>query len=115
MRSSEDSKSKEFFRLHAEVCRCVAHAKRLEILHWLREGERSVSELSELMGISPTNVSQQLSIMRGAGVLGSRRQGAKVFYRIINLKILKAYDLMTEVLEEKISAGLDALGNREKN
>ena len=98
--------------MHAEACRAISNAKRLEILSLLRDGERNVTELAELMGISRTNVSQQLSILRNAGVIDRRRQGTTVSYHISNLKILKAYDLMTEVLEQKISAGVKALGKK---
>ena len=56
---------KEIYRFHAEVCRSIAHPKRLEILNLLRNGERSVGELAQLMEISPTNVSQQLAVLGG--------------------------------------------------
>jgi ArsR family transcriptional regulator len=102
-------KSKEFFRLHAEICRSISHPKRLEILSLLGSSERSVTELAELMGISPANVSQQLGVLRNSGVVERRMEGTSAFYRIANMKILKAYDLMTEVMEEKIAGGLKAL------
>ena len=49
----------ETYRLHAEICRSIAHPKRLEILNLLRPGELSVSDLAQRMAISPTNVSQR--------------------------------------------------------
>jgi ArsR family transcriptional regulator len=103
--------------MHAEVCRSISHPKRLEILSLLRDGERSVSELAEMMGLSSANVSQQLSILRNSGVVDRRRDGTMVYYGITHQKILRAYDLMTEdlmteVLEQKIAAGVKALGKK---
>ena len=90
----------EIFRLHADVCKTLSHAKRLEILSILRDGEVSAGEIVRLMRISKANVSQHLSIMRKAGILITRREGANVYYRISNGKVTKACDLMREVLIE---------------
>lgn len=96
--------SKDFYRAHSEICKTIAHAKRLEILDTLRRGEMSVNQIAEAMGVLPANVSQQLAVLRGAGVLETRREGTSVFYRIANPKILQAYDLMTEVMKEVAAA-----------
>ena len=91
---------KDFYRLHAEICKTIANPKRLEILNLLRRCERPVGELAAEMGIPATNVSQQLAVLRGAGVVSSRREGTTVFYRVAHPKILKAYDLMSEVMRD---------------
>lgn len=96
--------SKECYRIHSEICKTIAHAKRLEILDTLRKGELSVNELAHRMGVQAANVSQQLALLRSAGVVETRRTGTTVHYRIANPKILKAYDLMTEVMEEAMTA-----------
>lgn len=90
----------EIFRLHADVCKTLSHAKRLEILSILRDGEVSAGEIVRLMRISKANVSQHLSIMRKAGILITRREGANVYYHISSSKVTKACDLMREVLIE---------------
>lgn len=105
-------KTKEFYEMHAKVCSSISHPKRLEILSLLRDGERSVSELAELMGVSPANVSQQLAVMRNNGVLTRRMEGTTAYYCITNPKILTAFDLMTEVMEEHIAKGAQALDSR---
>jgi len=91
---------KDFYLAHESICKTIAHAKRLEILDTLRDGEMSVGELADKMGVAPANVSQQLAILRNAGVLAARQEGTSVFYRIANVKILQAYDLMTQVMKE---------------
>jgi ArsR family transcriptional regulator len=92
--------SKEIFQLHAEVCKTLSNAKRLEILSILRNDELSAGEIVELMNIPKANVSQHLAVMRNAGILDARRDGLNIYYCIANPKVIKACDLMREVLVE---------------
>ena len=97
--------SDPLYELHAGICQTLANPKRLEILNLLRDGERSVSDLAERMGLSPSNVSQHLTLLRQKGVVTARRDGLAVYYRIANRKIIRACDLMREVLLEQLAAG----------
>lgn len=90
----------EIFRLHAEICRTLSHAKRLEILSILRNGEMVAGEIVKTMKISKANVSQHLAVMRKSGIVTARREGINMYYRISNAKVTKACDLMREVLIE---------------
>ncbi len=91
---------KHLFHLHAEVCKTLSHAKRLEILSILRDNEMSVGEIVEKMKISKANVSQHLALMRRAGILVARREGVNIYYRISSPKVTQACELMREVLLE---------------
>jgi ArsR family transcriptional regulator len=73
----------------AEVLKTVAHPLRLRIVELLEAGEKSVSELKELLGVTQPLTSQHLSQMRMRGVLGSRREGAQVYYAIANPDVVK--------------------------
>ena len=95
--------NKQIYHLHAEVCKTLSNAKRLEILDILREKEMSVGEIVSKMGLSKANVSQHLAILRTAGILRTQREGVTIYYRIANQKVIKAYDLMREVLIERYS------------
>ena len=66
----------------------------------LRDRELTVSQILEKMSISKTNLSQHLTVMKNQGVLENRREGQHVYYYISNKKILKAYDIIQEVLVE---------------
>lgn len=92
--------NKELFHLHAEVCKTLSNAKRLEILSILRDDEMTVGDIVNTMKISKANVSQHLAIMRTAGILETRRDGLNIYYCISNSKVIKACDLMREVLIE---------------
>ncbi|MEE9456384.1 MAG: metalloregulator ArsR/SmtB family transcription factor [bacterium] len=92
----------EVFRLHAEVCKIMAHPRRLQIINELRDGEVTLAGLAEALRAAKANVSQHLSQMRQRGIVERRREGAGVFYRLANAKIVKACDLMREVLLEQL-------------
>ena len=92
---------KTIFEYQAEVCKTLANAKRLEIIHSLKDGERTVSELVEILSVPKANISQHLSVMRHKGVLESRKEGVNVYYRISSPKVVQACTLMKEVLMEQ--------------
>ena len=89
------------YDLHAAICKTFANPWRLRIVEALGEGECTVSQLVELLGIPKSNVSQHLGIMREKGVVEHRREGGYVYYRIANPKTLVACRLMREVLLEQ--------------
>ncbi len=94
---------KKIFEMHAEICKVFTNPKRLEIISLLRDGEKTVNELTELAGVPQANVSQHLTVLRQNNVVTTRRNGANIYYKIANPKILQACDLMREVLLEKLS------------
>ena len=60
----------------------MANPKRVELLELLAQGERSVDALAATAGMSVTNTSAQLKVLRQAGMVQSRREGKRVFYRL---------------------------------
>lgn len=93
---------KELYKMHAEMCKVFSNHIRLELLDLLRDREQSVSELMERTGLSQANVSQHLSIMKAKGIVISSRKGKNVHYSLANQKIIKAFDIMREVLAERL-------------
>ena len=87
--------------MQAEICKTLANPKRIEIIDLLSRGERSVAWLLDKTGLLKANLSQHLSIMRAKGILQARKEGLTVYYRIANPKVVKACDLMREVLLEQ--------------
>ncbi len=66
----------------AELFRALAHPARIRALEVLVEGECSVGELQPLVGIELSHLSQQLGVLRRAGLVTTRKQGATVYYAI---------------------------------
>ncbi len=73
----------------ADVLKAVAHPIRLQIVEALEVGEMSVGEIVEALGEKQAITSQQLNIMKDKGILTSRREGARVFYRIENENVIR--------------------------
>lgn len=97
-------KRKDFYHIHSDVCKTLSNPKRQEILDNLRQKELTVTELIEKTGISQANLSQHLAILRTKGIVSDRREGINVYYSISNHKIIKAFDLISEVLQEALSS-----------
>ena len=72
----------------AEVLKAVAHPSRLQIVELLVPGEMSVGEIVKAVGEKQSITSQHLNMMRDKGVLGRRRDGAKVYYHIENKNVI---------------------------
>ncbi len=71
----------------AAIIKCLGHPLRLRLLEALESGEKTVSELRDHAGASQAAVSQQLGVLRGNHVVDNRREGAFVYYRIIEPKV----------------------------
>lgn len=83
----------------------LSNSIRLEILDILQRGEKTVSELVAATGLRQANLSQHLAIMRQRWVVLARKEGANVYYRIANPKIIQACELIREVLFEQFAEG----------
>ncbi len=65
-----------------EQLKAAAHPLRLRILDLLRGGERNVGEIEEVSGITQPALSQQLSVLRKAGLVETRKEAKMVFYSL---------------------------------
>lgn len=99
---------RDFYCLHSELCKTLANEKRQMILGALRDAELTVSEIQERTEIPQATLSQHLSLLRGRGVVRARRDGNRIFYSIVNPKIIQAFDLITEVMLETMEQQRDA-------
>ena len=93
---------KELYEMHAEMCKVFSNPTRLEILNLLRDKEMSVSALMQKTKLSQANISQHLAIMKYKGIVISRRDGKNIHYKLTNPKIIKAFDILREVLADKM-------------
>ena len=79
---TEDAQMDQVFEKAAELFSVLSTPIRLRIISALCGGEKSVGQLLEAIDVAQPNMSQHLNIMYRTGVVGKRRQGAQVFYRI---------------------------------
>ena len=95
----------KMFQMHAEVCKSMANPTRLKIMNLLREGEKSVEELRKRLELPKANLSQHLSILRQRRIVSTRRAGLNIYYKVANPKMIKACDILREVLLEQLQEG----------
>lgn len=103
--TSMNARDDQVFQLHAEVCKCMANATRLKVLAALQAGEKSVNELAEALELPKSNLSQHLAVLRHRRIVATRREGLNIFYRCANPKMLKACELLRQVLMEQLADG----------
>lgn len=77
--------------------KAIAHPLRLKILCVLAGSELSVQDIVDYVGTSQSNISQHLAILRDKGVLATRKDANRVFYRIGDPRTLKLVGMMRDV------------------
>lgn len=83
--------------LAAQAMKAIAHPLRLKVLCVLGDGERSVQEIVDHVGTTQSNISQHLAILRDKGVLATRKDANRVYYRIGDPRTVKLVGMMRDV------------------
>ena len=91
------------YELQAEVLKTLAHPRRLEIVHELALGPRTVGRLADDLGLPQPNVSQHLALMRSSGVVEAERDGREIRYRLTDPDIITACGLMQQALQRRLA------------
>ena len=93
----------EIRELHAQFCQALADPTRIMLLYTLAEGPRNVGELATELKLSQPNVSRHLKVLRERGIAVATREGANVVYSLADKRVLKALDLMRELLGDQLA------------
>ncbi len=103
------------FEGFARMGKALASPRRLEVIELLAQGERSVDQLAEATGLSVANTSRHLQLLRIAGIVESRRDGARVLYRLAGDEVLRLWlalrDAAAACLGDVERAARDYLGD----
>ncbi|MCA1405238.1 helix-turn-helix transcriptional regulator [Ensifer sp. IC3342] len=81
----------------AALLKTLANQNRLMIVCTLVEGEHSVGELEEMLGIHQPTLSQQLTVLREAGIVATRRDAKQIFYRLAEDKAARLVMALYEI------------------
>lgn len=81
----------------AMAMQAMSHPLRIKVLCLLSSGEVSVQEIVEAVGTTQGNVSQHLAILRASGMVNSRNEGTRIFYRIEDPRVVKLISLTREM------------------
>ncbi len=93
----------DLFSQFARVGKALSNANRLELLEFLAQGERSVDELATVSGLSVANTSQHLQQLRQVGLVSTRKQGLKVYYRISGDDVIALFQALRQVAERHVA------------
>jgi len=93
----------EINHLHAEICGGLSDPKRIAILYALAEGSKNVMEIAEVMELPQPTVSRHLKILRERGMVAPERRGANIIYTLGDKRIVRALDLLRDVLADHLS------------
>lgn len=98
----------------ARVGKAFASPKRLELMDVLAQGERSVESLAKATALKLTTASAHLQTLRQGGLVASRKDGTRIFYRLSGETVARLYmmvrDVAVEYLAETERAARDFLG-----
>lgn len=95
--------SRPISELKAELFKALAHPARVRVLELLTEGERSVSEMQPIVGIETSHLSQQLGVLRRAGMLATRKEGSSVIYSISDPQLIDLLAIAKRILINSLS------------
>src|SRR5437763_16456940 len=111
MRSMGDRAAKDaWFEGFAEVAKALASGRRAEIVDVLAQGERPVEEIADEIGQSVANTSHHLRAMARAGLLMTRRDGTRIFYRLASERVAELWSALRDVAADHV-AGLERLAH----
>lgn len=88
----------EVFERQAVICKAFANPTRLRLLDILATGEHGVSDLQKELGISKTNLSQHLAVLKNAGVVVMERRGKLGFCSLAMPEVKQACAMIRDVL-----------------
>lgn len=87
----------EDIEMAARALKAIAHPLRLKILCVVGDQEACVQEIVDAVGTSQSNISQHLAILRDKGVLQTRKDANRVYYRVCDQRTLQLLAMMREV------------------
>jgi DNA-binding transcriptional ArsR family regulator len=97
----------------SEFFKALAHPIRIRILDSLRDGEKGVNELSEILKIEPANVSQQVAILRMRNIVVGRKAGNNVYYSVSDPTLFRLLDVAKEIFNNHLVGVRDMLQQME--
>jgi ArsR family transcriptional regulator len=96
---------RQVLEMQVRICKAFANATRLQMLDLLSHGEWPIAKLQQELAISKPNLSQHLAILKGAGVVASRREGRSIYCSLALPEVKTACKLIRDVLRAQVRRG----------
>jgi DNA-binding transcriptional ArsR family regulator len=101
--------SRPLYQLKAEFFKNLGHPARIRVLELLSQREHAVSEMLPEVGIEPANLSQQLAVLRRAGLVTTRKEGSTVFYSLTSPHVAELLAVARSILTGVLSGQIELL------
>jgi DNA-binding transcriptional ArsR family regulator len=101
--------STPLYQLKAEFFKTLGHPARIRVLELLSERDHTVAEMLPEVGIEPAHLSQQLSVLRRAGLVTSRKEGSSVRYSLTSPHVVELLAVARLILTGVLSGQAELL------
>lgn len=91
------------YQVKAEFFKTLGHPARVRVLEVLRDGEQTVNDLVPEVGIEASHLSQQLGVLRRAGLVQTRKEGTSVWYSVADPAIFDLLDVARRILTTSLA------------
>ena len=88
--------------IRAKIIKAMSHPVRLMIIDCLKKKERSFSELFDLFQLDKSTVSKHLLVLKEAGIISSRKDGAEMYYKLEVPCVIDFFSCVTAVIESNV-------------
>lgn len=105
--------STPLYKLKGEFFKLLGHPARIRVLELLSDRERPVGELAAEVGLETSHLSQQLGVLRRAGVVVARKEGTSVIYSLAAPEVTELLAVSRRVLAVILSEQVDVLRDLE--
>ena len=89
-------------RFKADYLKAMAHPVRIRVLEVLRQGPAGVAEVQAQVDPDVANLSQHLAVLRGAGIVATRKVGAAVLYNVCDAEVFSVLDALREIFSHRV-------------
>ena len=96
-------KKAALFEQFARVGKAMANGKRLELIDLLAQGERSVESLTAVAGLGLSTASAHLQALKQAGLVTTRKEGARIYYDLAGPDVAELYNLVRSVARARVT------------
>jgi DNA-binding transcriptional ArsR family regulator len=103
--------SRPLSEVKAELFKALGHPARVRALEILADGEHTVGELQPLVGIESSHLSQQLGVLRRAGLVATRKEGSTVVYALKSPVVAELLDVTKRLLVASLAETRDLLAD----
>ncbi|SRR6266568_1685470 len=103
--------SRPLYQAKAEFFKTLGHPARIRVLELLSERERAVGEMLPEVGVEATSLSQQLAVLRRAGLVTFRKEGSTVYYSLTSPQVAELLAVARRILTEVLAGQVELLAD----